>query len=406
MRKNILFLVIAFALILPASILQAFELGDVQIHGFYSQGYLKTDDNNYLAETEDGSLQFDEFAINFSAQLTDDLRAGLQLNGRDLGPVGNNDVRLDWAYMDYRWHDWLGVRIGKLRTIYGIHSESREIDMLRTVIMVPQSIYSELWRDSFSTIRGVSMYGMTPKIDYLGSFRYDLGVGVHDLDKETGFANVFEDALKNTQIYMDVDTMDHEYTNRAGLTWYTPLEGLRLQYTYYDIKGLKLEGDADIPAYGVSSRILYEVHEMDGSCFSLEYVLGNFTLTGEYQVNDFEGKMDLGLGMGFMDRDPVDGKGWYIMGDYRFNRYFTLAVTYSDYYPNRHDKDGDTLTNDFEAWLKTWTLSTRIDINQHWILKLEASYNDGFGAFDSMGNDPAELERYWMLYAAKVTCSF
>ena len=407
MNKRIqIFLAFILMTVIPGSSLLAFSPDDVQIHGFYSQGYLKTNDNNYLAETEDGSLQFDEFGVNFSTQLTDNLHAGLQLFGRDLGPVGNNKVRLDWAFLDYRWQDWLGVRIGKTKNVQGLYNEVRDLDMLRTSIMLPQSVYQELWRDSFSTARGLTLYGVTPAT-VLGKFAYNAAVGVFDLDKDTGFASAFEDALAQSSIFLTVDSMDHSYVNTFCFTWYPPLEGLRLKYSFYDIKDFELTGNGSIPAYGVpSTRILYEVEEFDGWTGSMEYMLGDLTLVGEYAKGDFKGKMDIGLGMGFQDRPPLPSEGWYVSTDYRFSDWFSAALTYSSFFPNTDDTRGENEAVDFMAWLKTWTISTRFDINPYWILKFEASYNDGFGAYDSMNNNPADLERYWMLYAVKATVHF
>ena len=83
----------------------------VQIHGFLSQGYLKSSANNYLADTEDGTFQFNEFGINFTTDLADGLHMGMQLFARDLGSLGNDDVIIDWAYADYFYKSWLGIRI-------------------------------------------------------------------------------------------------------------------------------------------------------------------------------------------------------------------------------------------------------------------------------------------------------
>ncbi|MEZ4526471.1 MAG: hypothetical protein R2941_11180, partial [Desulfobacterales bacterium] len=52
----------------------AFELGDIEIHGFISQGYLLSDHNNYMADTEDGTFQFNETGISFGTELLDQLR--------------------------------------------------------------------------------------------------------------------------------------------------------------------------------------------------------------------------------------------------------------------------------------------------------------------------------------------
>ncbi|MFH2000258.1 MAG: hypothetical protein ABIK28_11295, partial [Planctomycetota bacterium] len=82
----------------------------INIHGFISQGFMRSNHNNYLTSTKDGSYQFNEVGLNFSTELTENLHAGLQFISRDLGRFGNNEIKLDWAFFDYRWRDWLGVR--------------------------------------------------------------------------------------------------------------------------------------------------------------------------------------------------------------------------------------------------------------------------------------------------------
>src|ERR1043166_6898565 len=82
----------------------------LQVHGFASQGALLTSDNNYLAYTERGSLEFTEAGINFTKPLDDRLSFGLQLFARDLGPGGSYTAAFDWLYLDYRWQDRLRAR--------------------------------------------------------------------------------------------------------------------------------------------------------------------------------------------------------------------------------------------------------------------------------------------------------
>lgn len=38
---------------------------NVAIHGFVSQGYLKSNANNFLTETDSGSFQYNDMGINF-----------------------------------------------------------------------------------------------------------------------------------------------------------------------------------------------------------------------------------------------------------------------------------------------------------------------------------------------------
>ena len=64
----------------------ALELSQLQIHGFASQGYLLSNHYEYLgAETDKGTVEFNEFGLNVMSNLTDRLRFGIQLLARDLG---------------------------------------------------------------------------------------------------------------------------------------------------------------------------------------------------------------------------------------------------------------------------------------------------------------------------------
>ena len=114
---------------------------------------MDTNYNNWLGSTEDGSYEFNEMGINFSTELTDDLHVGVQFFSRDLGTIGNDDIKVDWAFADYHWKDWLGVRVGKIRIPYGLYNEIRDIDILRLSIILPQSVYSEIARDSQTALK-------------------------------------------------------------------------------------------------------------------------------------------------------------------------------------------------------------------------------------------------------------
>src|SRR5258707_399157 len=82
----------------------------VAIHGFISPGFILTTDNNYLAKSKRGSPDFAEVGLNFTAPLTDKLRAGVQLFARKLGDLGNYSPKVDWFYLDYRFEDFFGIR--------------------------------------------------------------------------------------------------------------------------------------------------------------------------------------------------------------------------------------------------------------------------------------------------------
>lgn len=155
-RKLLLF---SFILLLP-SISIAIELGEsVQIHGFVSQGYLKSSNNNFLAESRSGSLEFTDLGLNVNWAMLDKLRVGGQLFYRNLGDYAEDNVVIDWALIDYQPLDWLGVRLGKVKMPLGLYNENRDSDFLQSTIFLPQSIYDESRRDTSLAYVGGGFYG-------------------------------------------------------------------------------------------------------------------------------------------------------------------------------------------------------------------------------------------------------
>jgi len=70
---------------------QEFKLFDrkVQVHGFASQGFVYTDQNNWLTmHSSHGSGAFTDFGVNVSTQISDKLRVGAQVYDRNLGNLG------------------------------------------------------------------------------------------------------------------------------------------------------------------------------------------------------------------------------------------------------------------------------------------------------------------------------
>lgn len=110
------------------------KMGGVQIHGFISQGYLYSDDNNFYADTENGTPKFNELCINFASDVTDRLKMGVQLFRRNLGEFGG-DVELDWGYASYLLRDWVGIRAGRMKIQHGLYNHVRDVDFTRTSVL-------------------------------------------------------------------------------------------------------------------------------------------------------------------------------------------------------------------------------------------------------------------------------
>lgn len=306
--------------------------------------------------------------------------------------MGNNKITIDWAYGDYRVKDWLGIRVGRIKLPMGFYNETRDIDMLRNNVVMPQSIYGDLLRDSFIAANGVGVYGNID-LPSLGSLEYQLVAGSMNIDNENGFEKYFNSRSMG-MFYID-GTSDSDITYAGAIRWNTPLEGLSLGASALsntvdspvNIGGvLKGENSADNFVYTVSA----------------EYLWGDLTVAAEYQQYEIEYAMTSPMGS---DEGEGTSEGYYLAASYRFTDFFSMGAYYSVLYPYDEDKSGDTFAYKSDAWEKDLALSLRFDINDYTILKLEGHHVDGTARVNAIDNSVRNEDKF-SYGVAKVTVSF
>ena len=392
---------------------------EIRVHGLISQGYMRSTANNYLADTDDGSFEFSEAIINFSTRAEDNLRLGMQLLARDLGDEGNNAVGLDWAYGEYRLRKNLGVRFGKLKSHIGMYNKGRDVDMLRTVILLPQSVYENTTRDFANSYNGFSFYG-NPQVPVAGRLNYEVYVGtlpVRDPNSDfwlnnLGIVTNRLTFLQGVDYSTTIAKMTVRYVAGGMLMWHTPVSGLRVGGNL--IKGsIGGRGRVDLPpdAPGLlaglgSLPISVEVGIDRLLTLSAEYSWKDLTLAAEHLNTTFDTRIDAGPVK--LDTD-VDWRGYYAMATYRLSDLVELGSYYGLFYPDKDDKDGSDIAaqggDDFMAWRKEIALSARFDLGENWLLKLETHRMDGTAQVMPHDN-PQGLERNWWLFLAKVSAHF
>lgn len=379
----------------------AISTAGVDVHGFISQGFLYSDEYNYLAHNStDGTFEFNEVGINFTKKVTDHLRIGLQLFSRDIGDISNNQITLDWAYGDYRWREWLGLRAGKIKLPYGLYNEVRDMDMLTTNIVMPQGIYQDLLRETTNAASGAGLYGKIP-LGVIGALDYQVVLGSITADSQSGQAKY----TNNTGLGLATQSGENDYdtTYCGAIQWQTPLEGLLLGYSALsgNVKSTMLIDDS-VPGLGgtlTDSDLDYLIQ-----IASVEYTWNRLTLSCEYLWADKE------LESIILNSDNTE-VSYYLAASYKFTDLFTLGAYYSVFYPDKDDKDGDHLVAigkaDHGAWQKDLALTLRFDLNDFWVFKLEGHMVDGTGGVVTLDNSESEwTEDKWYYGATKMTFSF
>jgi hypothetical protein len=151
---------------------QSLEDLNIQIHGYATQGFLYTTNNNILTtHSSDGSPAWTEAVLNIGAQPIPKLRIAVQGRYFLLGNFGN-EITLDWAAADYKADDRFGLRFGKVKTPSGLFNDVQDIDPSYIWSLLPQSIYPISSRNSILAHYGGVAYGTLSEGGKLGKLEY------------------------------------------------------------------------------------------------------------------------------------------------------------------------------------------------------------------------------------------
>ncbi|MGJ8687361.1 MAG: hypothetical protein ACSHWQ_07770 [Spongiibacteraceae bacterium] len=125
----------------------AFEIADLNIHGFISQGYLKSQGNNFYGESLDGSTDFSEAALSSNWRIDNKFSIAGQIVSRDAGQIDNGGVDVDYLFLDFKAIEnsdsGLGLRLGRVRNTFGLYNDTRDTIFTRPTILMPQTVYFE-----------------------------------------------------------------------------------------------------------------------------------------------------------------------------------------------------------------------------------------------------------------------
>ncbi len=351
----------------------------VEVHGFVSPGFILTTGDNYLAKSKRGSFEFSEVGINFTSQLTDKLRTGVQLFSRDLGPAGNYAPRADWYYLDYRFEDYFGIRAGRVKIPFGLYNDASDIDVARVPILLPQSIYDIANRDLLLAQTGVEVYGRV-RTRRLGALEYRLYGGT-----------IFIPVGAQTTIQAPITDLDVPYVVGQRLMWETPVEGLRVGGT---LQAFRLDARLPLPDNTTAAFGLPAVLWVG----SVEYAAHDLLLAAEYSrwVARTESDRRELVARAISERA-------YGMASYRVSPWFHPGVYYSVLFPNVDQRTGrDKVQHDLAGTL-------RFDINDHWLFKLEGHFMSGTAVLQSDLNDgrlQSQMSKNWGVFLVKTTAHF
>jgi hypothetical protein len=359
---------------------------NIQFHGYATQAFLKTSQNNILTTSSaGGSAAWTEAVVNLSSTPAPKLRIAVQGRYSLIGTVGNT-ITLDYAAADYKVSERFGVRFGKVKVPNALFNETQDIDPSYMWSLLPQSVYPILSRNSSLSLFGGVVYGSQNISEKLGRLDYRVFGGITELSSNDGYFIPFQSNGITVPNGFSVSNFG------GALRWRTPLKGLvvgasdkrQSATTNAVLLGGGLPGtDAERP--------------FNWPDYFAQYEHGKFMIAAEYARIDPPVVVSFPHGPTFPI--PIDTRGWYGMASYKITDKFSVGLYDSQFF-NR----GTSLGPD--RFSKDWALSARYDFSQFIYAKAEQHFIDGTAVGYSGADNTGGLKPDTRLSLLKLGVSF
>jgi hypothetical protein len=386
--------------------------GDLQFHGFLSQGFELSKGNNVNGSSADsnGSFRYQEFGLNASWRPRGDLLLSGQLASVRAGRATDEYLVLEYGLIDYTPVQTelgrFGLRAGKLKLPIGFYNDSRDAVFTRPGILLPSMYLENAGGRSFGYFSevGAGVYGDAFAGDH-ALYIEALGFGEQKLGENADIAVLRSDAsgrfkIKRGALIRVADDFDGGRV-RAALS----LATVTINYEANRAQAFSPDNlFAQDGAFHFSQAQL-----------SLQYNWPRFSLTTEYawrkfQVDELIPPNPFGASFA-VDLRPTAA---YVQGTWRVTPKWSAFLRYDEEIRESQDRGGHALAAKFHMprhyfFAKDWTVGTRYDLRSNIALWGEFHYVDGtiwVNPLDNPDYGSGNAPRYWNLLSLMIGYRF
>ena len=387
------------------TLLAAFSVGvayadvfnDLEVHGFATQGYVKTSANSFFGDSENGSFEFRELGVNATLEPSPGVRLSGQLLSRKAGDMYSGSPSVDFALADFSIrsteNDSLALLVGRIKNPLGLFNETRDVAFTRPGIFLPQVIYFDKLRNVILSADGVGvrMERFTDK----ANFDFYVAVGQPQADEN------IEHAYLGSGYSGDFEPDGLSFVGRILAE--TPDDRLRASFSIastsleFDSKPTDMIGDGDVTA-------LYWIA-------SLQYVAERWTMTAEYMREPIDWD---GFSGSVVHDASADVEGYFLQTNWRVEEDIELLFRYEEGFADRADRSGNRISQetrgmipDHSRYSKIFTAGVRWDISPEVMLRAEYQRHNGTFVLSSRENPvPADMKPDWDLFSLSASYRF
>jgi len=367
----------------------------LRVNGFLSQGYVKTDQNNFFGKSDGkGSLDFRELGLAASLRPTAKLQLAGQLLWRRAGKGSRRGISIDFGFLDYsvitRPESEFGIRLGRTKNPLGFYNDTRDVPFTRPSIILPQSIYFDRTRNLALASDGVQIYGES-RTDW-GNFTAQFGTvfpQVGDRDTEVSILGANRPGNLKTRL---------SYIGRVVYE----LPNGRFRFA---VSGAQVNAGYDP---GADDRLDSGSLKFRPLILSAQYNAERWSITSEYALRMFQ-LQDFGVPQ---FNQKFTGESIYLQGTYRFTPKWEAMLRYDLLFTDRTDRRGKeyAATTGRPAhfrFAKDLTVGLRWNVTPSIMLATEYHRVNGTAWLSNLDNpDIAHARQHWNLFSFQASFRF
>ncbi len=361
-------------------------LGEIDWHGFISQSYVNTNQNEFMGTSTDGSWDANEAGLNASWRATNNLQLAAQALYKRTGNAKPKGTRLDYAIIDWRIQDRLeygmGLRAGRLKNPYGFFNETRDVAATRPSILLAEGIYLSYLRELIHSSDSLGAYGHLSTLN--GTLSFDTIFG-----KPIFNSGSVRSLLGGTPTN---GTVNNEQASISRLIYEHGSGAWRAALSYTDFKA-EFEPASGEPYQAGDIKV-------NQLMVSAEFNWREWQLLSEYQWRTIH-YLDI-----FGSDVKNKGIAYYVQLGYQYSAEWSAFIRKDDTYTDASDKDGKAYTARFggarpahNAFAKNIVYGLRYEPSFAWSFSAEYHRVNGTTWLPDLENPVvSEQQQYWNLF--------
>ena len=378
-------------------------INEINWHGFISQSFVATDENEFLGSSSDGSFKSREAALNASWRASPSLQFSLQGIYKQIGNAEPKGTRLDYAIVDWRVSDTFshgaGIRIGRLKNPYGFFNETRDVAAANTSILLPESIYIDYLSQLFHTSDSLGLYAHN-EMDS-GTFSFITQYGRPILNDQLTSTLVGGNETNGNISSERIASAKVGFEHGSGL-WRAALSYIRFDGDYK-------------PAPGDAFFLQQGDITIQQALLSFEFNWDRWQVITEIQRRNTE----LNDIFSFSPDIYEKSLGYYLQLGFNVSPQWKVYARRDEVFRNMDDKHGRQFIADLKAinpftqtqahttFAKDTTVGFRYSPSFEWSFAMEVHFIDGTFWLPNLENpDLANQQRYWNMFLAQVAYRF